>query len=106
MAKQYFKLTGDYEGLIARRIAQSGRLWLVRVINDGRPYYFVFIRGFDPQARQSQRGEIYRRLAFYFGGCRAFQVRGTASTLSTVHCSSANRETVSGSRKIYAEATC
>jgi hypothetical protein len=48
MAKQYFKLTGYYEGLTAKRINQSGRLWLLRVVNDGPPYWLVMIRGFDP----------------------------------------------------------
>lgn len=45
--KQYFKLSGDYEGLKVRRLRQSGRLWLVRVINDGAPYWFVMIRNFQ-----------------------------------------------------------
>lgn len=45
--KQYFKLSGYYEGLTAKRIKQSGRLWLVRVVNDPPPYYFVIIRNFD-----------------------------------------------------------
>ena len=48
MPKQYFNLTGYYQGLTVKRIAQSGRLWLVRVINDPPPYWFVMIRNFDP----------------------------------------------------------
>jgi hypothetical protein len=47
MAKQYFKLTGYYEGLTAKRVAQSGRLWLVRIVNDPPPYWFVMIKNFD-----------------------------------------------------------
>jgi hypothetical protein len=48
MPKQFFKLTGYYDGLTVKRIAQSGRLWLVRVVNDPPPYWFVMIKGFDP----------------------------------------------------------
>jgi hypothetical protein len=56
MAKVLFKLPGYYEGIRARRIKQSGRLWLVRVVNDFdkkeggtfKPYWFVLIKGFDP----------------------------------------------------------
>ena len=47
MAKQYFKLPGYYEGLTAKRIEQSGRLWFVRVCNDPPPYWLVIIRGFN-----------------------------------------------------------
>ena len=47
MAKQYFKLPGYYEGLTAKRIAQSGRLWCLRVCNDPPPYFLVIIRGFN-----------------------------------------------------------
>jgi hypothetical protein len=46
MAKKYFKLPGYYEGLTAKRIEQSGRLWFVRVCNDPPPYWLVIIRGF------------------------------------------------------------
>lgn len=50
--KTFFKLPSYYEGLTARRIKQSGRLWLVRVVSEeGRPvqypYWFVMIRNFD-----------------------------------------------------------
>jgi hypothetical protein len=56
MAKVLFKLPGHYEGIRARRIKQSGRLWLVRVVSDPdkreggtfKPYWFVLIKGFDP----------------------------------------------------------
>jgi hypothetical protein len=34
MAETFFKVPGYYEGIRARRIKQSGRLWLVRVVND------------------------------------------------------------------------
>ena len=55
MAKTFFNLPGFYEGIRARRIRQSGRLWLVKVISDEdkergdswKPYWFVFIRNFD-----------------------------------------------------------
>jgi len=47
MAKKYFNLPGYYEGLTAKRIEQSGRLWLVRVCNDPPPYWLVMIRGFN-----------------------------------------------------------
>jgi hypothetical protein len=50
--KTFFKLPSYYEGLTARRIAQSGRLWLVRVVSEERipvqyPYWFVIIRNFN-----------------------------------------------------------
>lgn len=45
--KQYFKLPGYYEGLTARRLKQSGRLWLVCIVNDTPPYWFAIIRNFD-----------------------------------------------------------
>ena len=47
MPKTFFNLPHYYEGLKARRIKQSGRLWLVKVINDPPPYWFVFIRSFN-----------------------------------------------------------
>jgi hypothetical protein len=55
MAKVLFKLPGYYEGIRARRIKHSGRLWWVRVVSDPdkreggtfKPYWFVLIKGFD-----------------------------------------------------------
>ena len=52
MPKTFFKLPSYYEGLKARRIKQSGRLSLVRVVSEeGRPvqwpYWFVIIRNFN-----------------------------------------------------------
>jgi hypothetical protein len=59
MSKTFFKLPSYYEGLTARRIRQSGRLWLVRVVSEEGPngeripvrwpYWFVIIKGFDPE---------------------------------------------------------
>jgi hypothetical protein len=56
MAKVFFRLPGYYEGIRARRIKQSGRLWLVRVVSDPdkreggtfKPYWFVAIKSFNP----------------------------------------------------------
>ncbi|MGC2577543.1 MAG: hypothetical protein WA376_08190, partial [Terrimicrobiaceae bacterium] len=50
--KTIFKLPSYYEGLRARRIKQSGRLWLVRVVSEEGvpvqwPYWFVMIRNFN-----------------------------------------------------------
>ena len=52
--KTFFQLPGYYEGIKARRIKQSGRLWLVRVVSDPdkessafKPYWFVVIKNFD-----------------------------------------------------------
>jgi hypothetical protein len=47
MPKTFFYLPHYYEGLKARRIRQSGRLWLVKVINDPPQYLLAFIREFD-----------------------------------------------------------
>ena len=55
MAKTFFNLPGYYEGLRARRVKHSGRLWFVKVISDPdkeqglawKPYWFVLIRNFD-----------------------------------------------------------
>ena len=52
MPKTFFQLPSYYEGLKARRIKQSGRLWLVRVVSEERrpvqwPYWFVIIRNFN-----------------------------------------------------------
>ena len=52
MAKTFFQPPSYYEGLKARRIKQSGRLWLVRVISEEErpvqyPYWFVIIRNFN-----------------------------------------------------------
>ena len=56
MAKTFFNLPGYYEGLKARRLAQSGRLWLVKIINDPPPYWLVWIRGFDQQKDKKSGG--------------------------------------------------
>ena len=47
MAKLFFSLPNYYEGLRARRVQQSGRLWLVKIINDPPAYWLVFIRNFN-----------------------------------------------------------
>jgi hypothetical protein len=47
MAKTFFNLSGDYDGLKVRRLDQSGRLVLYRVLNDGPPYWLVRIQNFD-----------------------------------------------------------
>ncbi len=53
--KTFFDLPSYYEGLKARRMAQSGRLWLCKVINDPPPYFLVMIRGFDRE-KDAQTG--------------------------------------------------
>jgi hypothetical protein len=45
--KAFFNLTGAYEGLRARRLAQCGRVVLYKVINDPPDYWLVSIRTFD-----------------------------------------------------------
>ena len=50
------KLTGILKGFTAKRIAQSGRLWLVRVI-DNPPSWVVLIRGFDPIRDRASRAK-------------------------------------------------
>lgn len=49
MAKTFFKLTGAYDGLQARRLRWSGRLGLFQVFNDGPgPYWLIQIQNFNP----------------------------------------------------------
>ncbi len=52
--KTFFELPSYYQGIKARRIKQSGRLWLLRVVSDPdkasvtfKPYWFVMIRNFN-----------------------------------------------------------
>jgi hypothetical protein len=64
MAKVLFKLSGYYEGIRARRIKHTGRLWLVRVVSDPdkreggpfKPYWFVLVKGFDPVKDKASGG--------------------------------------------------
>jgi hypothetical protein len=46
--KTFFDLKAPYEGLRVQRLRQSGRIVLYRVMIDPPPYWFVLIRGFDP----------------------------------------------------------
>ena len=52
MAKTYFVLQGQYDQLKVRRLDRYGRLVLDQVINDGKPYWLVTIRGFKEHDRQ------------------------------------------------------
>jgi hypothetical protein len=47
--KTFFTLTGAYEGLKVRRLAQSGRLVLYRVLNDGSLYWLVQVKNFQEE---------------------------------------------------------
>jgi hypothetical protein len=45
--KQFITLPEMYGDLQARRIGKFGRVELLRIINDGAPYWFVRVTGFD-----------------------------------------------------------
>lgn len=45
--KQFITLPEMYEDLQARRIRKFGRVELLRIFNDGPPYWFVRIAGFN-----------------------------------------------------------
>jgi hypothetical protein len=47
--KTFFWLMGAYEGLKVRRLAQSGRLVLYRVLNDGPPYWLIQVKNFQEE---------------------------------------------------------
>jgi hypothetical protein len=47
--KTFFWLTGAYEGLKVRRLAQSGQLVLYRVLNDGPPYWLIQVKNFQEE---------------------------------------------------------
>jgi hypothetical protein len=54
VAKQFFHLTGDYDGKQVRRLKKFGRVELLRVFHDPEeiiqaPYWFVRIAGFDEE---------------------------------------------------------
>ena len=46
--KQLFKLSGILKGFTGECIAQSGRLRLVRLVDDPTGSWVVLIKGFDP----------------------------------------------------------
>src|SRR5258707_7734272 len=53
MAKQFFHLTGDYEGKYVRRLRQFGRVVFYRVVHDAdeivqKPYWLIQIKNFRP----------------------------------------------------------
>jgi hypothetical protein len=54
--KTFFWLTGAYEGLRVRRLAQSGRLVLYRVLNDGPPYWLIQVKNFQEEVDRPKLG--------------------------------------------------
>lgn len=49
--RQFITLPEMYDGLKARRIRKFGRVELLRIINDGAPYWFVRLSGYTEKDR-------------------------------------------------------
>lgn len=50
---------GPYEGLKVRRLDRFGPIVFDQAINDGTPYWFVTIRGFEPDRDQPILRELF-----------------------------------------------
>ena len=57
--KTFYWLDGPYEGLKVRRLDRFGPIVFDQVINDGAPYWFVTIRGFEPERDQPILRELF-----------------------------------------------
>jgi hypothetical protein len=61
--KQFITLPEMYGDLQARRIQKFGRVELLRIFNDGEPYWFVRIKGFNEERDRP----LFRRCGSEFG---------------------------------------
>ena len=73
MAKQFFHLTGEYQGKYVRRLKQFGRITFYRVVRDDQeiiqePYWLIQIKAFDEERDRP----IIRRISGWGNGTFRF----------------------------------